>query len=94
MPPTTTSGRPSRARFGDPPGGAARPRRRRIARRRVGHVDAAMRDARPLGRRGLGGADVEAAVHLARVGAHDDGTGAGGEVEQPTRSSRPRSDRR
>ena len=37
----------------------------------VAHVDEVMRDAGPLGGRGLGGADVHAAVHLHRVHRDD-----------------------
>jgi hypothetical protein len=44
-------------------------------------VDADMRHLFELVRRWLRGADVEAAVHLPRVGADDDGAGAAGERE-------------
>ena len=45
--------------------------RHRPVFRRVGDVDQVVRDDRPLGGRGLGGADVEPAVHLHRVDRDD-----------------------
>ena len=71
----------SRQNFSDRPDRLLAPAARGIAAVRIDDIDQVMRHGRALGGARLGGADVEAAIHLRRVHRHDLERRALGELE-------------
>ncbi len=84
---------PARVDVADRVGRVARELRRRVLVGRIGDVDQVMRDAAPVGRRHLVGADVEAAIDGGRIAVDDLAAEALGKRERRARSCRSRSGR-